>query len=120
MWCCWFPEVALEPILGPCLTTAWSLNHKMMPAGGTPQQGEALLNFSQSFSNFGAFRAAPQFSGWTVDTIDTPCGWSGITCDKDTGLLNIYLTNQGLQGELGALVRGAVAKFCSCLELTVL
>ena len=76
----------------------------LMPAGGTQQQGEALLNFSQSFYNFDTFRAAPQFTGWTRDTVGTPCGWSGITCDNNTGLLNIDLADQGLQGPLAARV----------------
>lgn len=71
----------------------------MMSAGGTQQQGEALLEFSQSFTNFEVVRGAPQATGWTADTIKTPCGWSGIICDTGSGLVNIRLARMGLKGQ---------------------
>ena len=69
----------------------------MYNAGGTQEQGLALLAWSHSFPNFANVSAAKQWAGWTNATVAGSCGWTGVTCVNHRLIIN--LAYQGLQGE---------------------
>ena len=76
---------------------ACNTQHALASAGGTRQQGEALLAWAESCPNLPEVAAAQHWAvAWTNDTVDVPCSWTGITrCDDQ--LLGINLPYVGLQ-----------------------
>ena len=73
-----------------------SCQHALARAGGTRQQGEALLAWAESCPNLPEVAAAQHWAlGWTNDTVDVPCSWTGVvTCDNR--LLGIDVSYTGL------------------------
>ena len=67
-------------------------------AGGTSAQGQALLAWSCTFSNFAATMEACRYFGWTEATVGEPCSWGGIGCSTDGMTFSLSLRNIGLQG----------------------
>ena len=52
-------------------------------AGGFPSDGDLLLNWKRSFTGFLNASTNVGFVGWTPDTTDIVCAWTGIACNDD-------------------------------------
>ena len=67
-------------------------------AGGTLEQGLALLDWAETCPNLPQVAAAQQWFGWTNATAAVPCSWSGVVrCDAQ--LLGIGLPYTGISCE---------------------
>ena len=85
-----------RPLHSLCTWQQLSLTRAARSTGGTREQGQALLNFANSISNFRAVVKAKNWLGWTNDTIDVPCGWPGVSCPNQQ--LWLILTTLSLVG----------------------
>ena len=80
-------------------------------AGGSLTWGQLLLAFAGSFTNFAETAQAVRLYGWSEDTANEPCTWTGISCGDDT--FAISLRNYGLNGALVAM-QGCCSPCCVC------
>ena len=83
-------DLSMNPLIH--VLQSWSVSH----AGGSPAWGQLLLAWSASLTNFADTAQANRFFGWSADTVNEPCSWSGIDCSADG--FTMLLPKLGLTG----------------------
>lgn len=66
------------------------------------EQGQLLLNWTESFSNWQETFVNCRFFGWSQATLAMPCAWTGITCHGNNLAIELFLF--GLNGGPSSLV----------------
>ena len=81
--------------------------------------GQALLTWSESFSNFRHQLDDCRYFGWTEATIDEPCSWGGMRCNDEGTTFGLTLWYTGVEGTGPILVPPVNLAVCcaaQCLD----